>query len=101
LHPPQKLQRPKIFPECVACLFADVTIFHHLKAKTFCLVSFLAIKKRCLPPRKIFFYFLFEKVCQTNFFALFFMKNCQHQHRGKPHAQAKSKDAASFFLYGR
>jgi hypothetical protein len=71
LHPPQKLQRPKIFPECVACLFADVTIFHHLKAKTFCLVSFLAIKKRCLPPCKIFFYFLFEKVCQTNFLPYF------------------------------
>jgi hypothetical protein len=40
------LQHPVIFYACVVCLCADDDNFYSPKAKTFCLASFLAKKRR-------------------------------------------------------
>jgi hypothetical protein len=70
-----------------------LTIFHHSKAKTFCLASFLAREKMRLPSRKRLFLSMQESL--PNSFCFRMMKNCQHQHKGKPHTQEKSQDAAT------
>jgi hypothetical protein len=71
-----------------------LTIFHHPKAKTLCLASFLALtKKSCLRDGKSHF-FSCKKARQTKMFCLTMVKNRQHQHKGKPHTQEKFQDAA-------
>jgi hypothetical protein len=39
-------------------------------------------------------FFSCKKTCQTKSFCLRMVKNCQHQHKGKPHTQEKFQDAA-------
>jgi hypothetical protein len=70
-----------------------LTIFHHPKTKTFYITSFLARKKRNLPPRKHLFDPLLESSPNKNFY-LGMMKNCQYGHTGRPHTQEKSQGAA-------
>jgi hypothetical protein len=41
-----KLQHPEIFSMCAACLCGEAEVFHHPRAKTFCLVSFRAKKEK-------------------------------------------------------
>jgi hypothetical protein len=72
-----------------------LTIFHHSKAKTFCLASFLARRKNeACHLSGVFFFCQCKKARQTKSFCFRMMKNCQHQHKGKPHTQEKSQDAA-------
>jgi hypothetical protein len=67
-----------------------LTIFHHPKAKTFCLASFLALTKRKKLTRwQASFLFSCKKALQTKSFCLRMVKNRQHQHKGKPHTQGK------------
>jgi hypothetical protein len=49
-----------------------LTIFHHPKAKTFCLVSFLALtkKKQILARWQASFFFLARKLANQKVFAL-------------------------------
>jgi hypothetical protein len=48
-----------------------LTIFHHPKAKKFCLASFLALtKKRRLRDGKPHFFFFARKLAKQNIFAL-------------------------------
>jgi hypothetical protein len=47
-----------------------LTIFHHSKAKTFCLASFLARKKWGLPSHKRFFFVSARKLAKQKVFAL-------------------------------
>jgi hypothetical protein len=70
-----------------------LTIFHHPKAKTFCLASFLAKKKKdaC---KMATVSFCRKKDHQTKNLCLRMMKNRQHQHKGNPHTQEKCQDAA-------
>jgi hypothetical protein len=69
-------------------------IFHHPKAKTFCLASFLALtKKRRLRDGKPNF-FSCKKARQTKSFCSRMVKNRQHQHKGKPHTHQKIQGAA-------
>jgi hypothetical protein len=70
-----------------------LTIFHHPKAKTFCLASFLALtKKKTLERWQASFFFPCKKARQTKSFCLRMVKNRQHQHKGKPHTQEKFQD---------
>jgi hypothetical protein len=46
-----------------------LTIFHHPKAKTFCLASFLALKKNACEVASLIF-FLARKLGKQKFFAL-------------------------------
>jgi hypothetical protein len=81
----------KIFLHVWLAFALMLTIFHHPKAKSVCLASFLA---RGLPPLKSPF-FLCKKARQTKGFCRWIMKSCQHQHKGKPHKQEKPQDAAT------
>jgi hypothetical protein len=72
-----------------------LTIFHHCKAKNFCLPSFLARKKMRLAISQATFFCQCKKARQTKSFCFRMMKNCQHQHKGQPHTQEKSQDAAT------
>jgi hypothetical protein len=48
-----------------------LTIFHHPKAKTFCLASFLALTKKKTPERwQASFFLLARKLAKQNVFAL-------------------------------
>jgi hypothetical protein len=38
-----------IFPACVVAFVLMLTIFHHPKAKTFCMASILATAKKFMP----------------------------------------------------
>jgi hypothetical protein len=81
---------------CVGlALVLMLTIFHHSKAKAFCLVSFLARKKNEACHLGSVFFCQCKKARQTKSFCFRTMKNCQHQHKGKPHTQEKSQDAAT------
>jgi hypothetical protein len=71
-----------------------LTIFHSSEAKTFCLGSFLARKKRGLPSRKRLFLSVQESSSNKKF-CFRTMKNCQHQHKGKTHTKEKSQDVAT------
>ncbi len=68
-------------------------IFHPGKANTFCLVSFLAKKKKdACQVESIFF--SPKKACHTKSFCSRMMKNHQFQHKGKLHTQEKFQGAA-------
>jgi hypothetical protein len=70
-----------------------LTIFHHPKAKIFCLATFLALtKKRHLQDGKPHF-FSCKKARQTKSFCLRMVKNRQHQHKDKPHTHEKIQGA--------
>jgi hypothetical protein len=70
-------------------------IFHHPKAKTFCLVSFLALtKKKTLARWQASLFFLARKLAKQKGFCLRMVKNRQHQHKGKPHTHEKIQGAA-------
>jgi hypothetical protein len=69
-------------------------IFHHPKAKTFCMASFLARKKKDTRNLAIVFFFLCLESLLYKHFCLRMMKNHQHQHKGKPHIQGKFQGAA-------
>jgi hypothetical protein len=77
----------------LACMLM-MTIFHHPKAKTFCLASFLALTKKDACKMASLIFFSCKKARQTKSFCLGIVKNCQHQHKGKPHTQEKFQDAA-------
>jgi hypothetical protein len=69
-------------------------IFHYSKAKTFCLSSFLARKKsRFATPQGLFL--SVQESLPNKKFLLEDDENFQHQHKGKPHTQEKSQDAAT------
>jgi hypothetical protein len=71
-----------------------LTIFHHPKANTICLASFLALtKKRRFGDGKPHF-FSCKKAHQTKSICLRMVKNCQHQHKDKAHTQEKFQDDA-------
>jgi hypothetical protein len=70
----------------VAAFVLRLMIFHHPKTKTFCMESFLVIKKT-LATLPASFSYLCKKARQTKFFYLRMMKNHQHLHKGKPHTQ--------------
>ncbi len=72
-----------------------LTIFHHSKAKPFGLASFPARKKMRLAISQASFFCQCKKARQTKSFCFRVMKNRQHQHKGKPHTQKKSQDAAT------
>jgi hypothetical protein len=59
------------------------------KTKTLYLASFLVKKKKVLATIASTF-FSSKKACQTKIFCVRVMKNCQHQHKGKPHTQQKN-----------
>jgi hypothetical protein len=71
-----------------------LTIFHHPKAKTFCLASFLALTKKKDACKMASLIFSCKKARKTKRFCLRMVKNRQHQHKGKPHTQEKFQDAA-------
>ncbi len=78
---------------CVVCLCAEDDNVYHPKAKTFCLASFLAKKRKdACEVASVFFYR--KKAPHSLTFCLRMMKNCQHQHKGKPHTQEKSEGSA-------
>jgi hypothetical protein len=66
-----------------------LTIFHHSKAKTFYLASFLALTKKDACEMASLICFSCKKACQTKSFFLRMVKNHQHQHKGKSHTQEK------------
>jgi hypothetical protein len=72
-----------------------LTIFHHSKAKTFCLESFLAKKKMRLAISQASFFCQCKKALQTKSFCFRMLKSCQHKHKGKPNTQEKSQDATT------
>jgi hypothetical protein len=47
-----------------------LTIFHHPKAKPFCLASFLALKKKDAYEMASLIFFLARKLAKQNIFAL-------------------------------
>jgi hypothetical protein len=70
-------------------------IFHHPKAKTFCLASFLAKKKQdACDVARVFFYC--NKVRHATSFCSRMMKNPQHPHKGKPHTQGIFQQCCNF-----
>jgi hypothetical protein len=69
-----------------------LTIFHHPKAKTFSLASFLALTKKDACEMASLIFFSCKKACQTKSFCLRMVN--QHQHKDKPHTQEKFQDAA-------
>jgi hypothetical protein len=71
-------------------------IFLHAKAKTFCLVNFLAKnKKRRLQGCKRLFFSRKKAPYTKNFYSRM-MKNRHHQRTGKPHTQKKFQGAAIY-----
>jgi hypothetical protein len=52
-------------------------------------------KKMSLVISQASFFCQCKKARQTKSFCFWMMKNCQHQHKGKPHTQEKSQDAAT------
>jgi hypothetical protein len=87
------LQHPEIFPVCVACLCVDADDFSASYCKNFLFGKLSSKeKKRCLLGCKRLFFR--KKARHTKFFCLWMMKNCQYQHKGKPHTQVKSQGAA-------
>ncbi len=78
---------------CVAYLSTDVDNFHHAKAKTFCMASFLAKKKKDACEVASVFFFSQESLPYKKFCSRM-MKNHQHQHKGKPHTQEKFQGTA-------
>jgi hypothetical protein len=86
LHPPQKFERPEIFPCLWPVLVVMLTIF--------CLVIFLP-KKTLAITASVFFFFCARKLAKPKFICLLMKEKCQHQHKGKPHTSKKSQDAAT------
>jgi hypothetical protein len=70
-------------------------IFGDCKAKTFCLASFLARKKNEACHLASIFFLSVQESSPKKSFCFRMMKNYQHQHKGKPHTQEKSQDAAT------
>ncbi len=70
-----------------------LTIFHHPKAKAFCLASFLALtKQKDASEMASLISFSCKKARQTNIFCLRMVKNCQH--KDKLHTRENFQDAA-------
>jgi hypothetical protein len=58
--------------------------------------AFLQEKKLRLAISQASFFCQCKKARQTKGFCFRMMKNRQHKHKGKPHTQEKSQDAATF-----
>jgi hypothetical protein len=87
------LQRPEIFLVCEACLCTDADdFFTILRQQLFVWQAFLQEKKMRLAILQASFFCQCKKACQTKSFCFRMMKNCQHQHKGKPYTQEKSPD---------
>ncbi len=88
------MQRPEICPVCVACFCADADDFSSSSGKNI-LFAELSSEKKNYAGHLASVFFLCKIAHQTKRFCPRMMKNCKHQHKGKPHTLEKSQDVAT------
>jgi hypothetical protein len=79
----------------VACPCVDADHFYHPRTETFCLVSFLARKKKKLASIASIFFLSLQESLPNKKFCPRVVKNYEHQHKGKPLTRGKSQDAVT------